>query len=1654
MRYRYLNSIFLSIYIPVHSSPSRVHSTFSYLVCFISQLQITAGLLLYSNLYLDLNLEEGISHIGSRFLQIFIIDQDFITKSRESVIELMETLSIIYVLFLFIVTILSHLCSYLNPFWKTNSRKILTFFAMINLQVMFLPILNMLGFQLTKYSGQKEKFILPLLLSLGHILHGVLSSIFSIQTLKKDCLSQRPSPINLIDTLIKIILFVGPIIQANSPSLAKWILSLIPLILVLLKQILLFSKVPFYGYQAYELYILMSSSQLAASFLNLLFTVFNMIDNISVILICALLTPLLGKYLLSIFSNLLYNSLNKSEKSLTSHYRKLIIFDHLFENAADMFKLDLQAPRSYHEQMMLGVFREHNLDCQNLNCICHNFYPKEGKMSSGSQPLFSYEEIIRKYSEFKYTFINKLYEDALKKNTQQSDWLRVLYAQFIIDSNLRNYPKALSLLHSILKRNRGILLSHSIKVLLQQVSDSINTQDKQLDVKTYILCHQEANEIKSQIQDITKMTLDFWEIFQQPDPKYTEIYQKSKKINHKADKLDKLWNRFKDSFGDKLKKEYLMYAIYSSVVRHSEQTGHTTYRAYLNAISDSHSQGKDKPEINKKNLDDNRNIAVIISMEKGRVGKILKVTENIAMHYYWKPNELEGSSVNMLLPTSFQSAHSNYLIDFIEHGKRRCMTNKLVFGMKKTGDLIPHYLHIAPYPNIEKEFSYVGIIRPLITNDDYMLVAEDHSIIGMTENIRKDLQVTLSEVKKIHEICPDYDALDQILLFMAQLSQLGQREPHSKGRYDDSDQILRAESINNVSKLQDHSEIQELYDQLTMRGCLLDFLSPVKGSKIRTQKSYICKIDKLVFSDLPIVRVLILKKFTHKKTHNNSLTINPSNTKDEIDSFDKCVDEMVSVEEVPGAIDEINRRKHQQTICNHVFVIPTKLGRTASQLGTKSRSEGLELVQSTNSTGVEKMEDEECGRRKQASLFRMQHSKTSEAISFLKSKLASNIRDDNVSEGDSPRDQNMDKIKKRQHTHYLDSDRNMDMEHMSVGVTSRNSTKSGMRKTIYQYEAVIKEKPQVRELKFLILLIFLYFLMAIISVAVTNSQIHSTMEESLEASKTQRVNTLRTFNLFELARRARCSNLVERGYIGRWRAASIPDYSYYNLLQAKIILDDLAMLNNQIGNFYHKLDSSLFPKIFRRYSLLPRRSGEELLEVTNYKGITEFINSGLRLIAKKKELVPLDYNDIEYTFILNNIMDETLIRAETSMTVLDEHIKILNHSIYLAPLILFIILTVSSVILVVTIIKVEKDSSIIKRKLFTSLMRIEEKEYIESIKNITAFYTHIKEKQVLDAHNYKNHDKTESKKIMAKKIGRSSGKVFRNGNSQGMDIAACKRIFILLLILATVIMIQGILMSLMHSYTKESEYQNDKLLQSDNLLAKSAIVFNEIYTYIGENSTTTVRNKPISEQIVKDHNALVDMLSFYAKILDDYPSDSQMNEILTGDICETLKDILNKTTTGRSCPTIARGIALQGLIYLNTYLLEELLKAKNAFDSSNRTVEAIKEVLGSQAMYDSESIMGVVLRFPYIAIDGIMIQEIEDTNQKYYRIANTIGVMLVITCIILLILSYRLIYVDAANERSWNKRMLQLIPIKVIMSNGHIKNVLRTVSQVAINIKT
>ena len=102
--------------------------------------------------------------------------------------------------------------------------------------------------------------------------------------------------------------------------------------------------------------------------------------------------------------------------------------------------------------------------------------------------------------------------------------------------------------------------------------------------------------------------------------------------------------------------------------------------------------------------------AVIIVDNHQKIMEVNAAAEHI---FEYTRSSLIGKDMNILLPSNFHESHSKYFEEFVKRGKRRTMGTAIdIFGLKKSGDIIPVEVELNPF-NIYNKTYVMALIRDI-----------------------------------------------------------------------------------------------------------------------------------------------------------------------------------------------------------------------------------------------------------------------------------------------------------------------------------------------------------------------------------------------------------------------------------------------------------------------------------------------------------------------------------------------------------------------------------------------------------------------------------------------------------------------------------------------------------------------------------------------------------------------------------------------------------------------------------------------------------------------------------------------------------------------------------------------------------------------------
>lgn len=145
-------------------------------------------------------------------------------------------------------------------------------------------------------------------------------------------------------------------------------------------------------------------------------------------------------------------------------------------------------------------------------------------------------------------------------------------------------------------------------------------------------------------------------------------------------------------------------------------------------------------------------------------GTILSVNPAVEQLFHYKPEELIGFNVKMLMPTPLHSQHDGYLLRYLTEGKPHLIGNMVgveVVGLRKNGTTVPVNILVSEIA-IEGEHQFVGILTDMTEQkmNEQMLLEYSKNLEERVAEVRAIVQtvvngiVTISEKGLIDEFNP------------------------------------------------------------------------------------------------------------------------------------------------------------------------------------------------------------------------------------------------------------------------------------------------------------------------------------------------------------------------------------------------------------------------------------------------------------------------------------------------------------------------------------------------------------------------------------------------------------------------------------------------------------------------------------------------------------------------------------------------------------------------------------------------------------------------------------------------------------------------------------------------------------------------------------
>lgn len=172
-----------------------------------------------------------------------------------------------------------------------------------------------------------------------------------------------------------------------------------------------------------------------------------------------------------------------------------------------------------------------------------------------------------------------------------------------------------------------------------------------------------------------------------------------------------------------------------------------------------------------------------VSGNKESIGKIMNSSQGLSKVFGYSKNEVIGHSINILMPAIFAKRHTEFMERFFRTGRQVIFyQERMLFASHRNGHCFHMKILVKQFPNLVEGIQYVGMVKPVVSDFEYVITDMDGVIdsftkgitgmLGLSPNIFKDKDSQIN----IMLLAPD------LIQFFSETYQRGGKVAKSKYR--------------------------------------------------------------------------------------------------------------------------------------------------------------------------------------------------------------------------------------------------------------------------------------------------------------------------------------------------------------------------------------------------------------------------------------------------------------------------------------------------------------------------------------------------------------------------------------------------------------------------------------------------------------------------------------------------------------------------------------------------------------------------------------------------------------------------------------------------------------------------------------------------------
>jgi PAS domain S-box-containing protein len=733
----------------------------------ISEIQIIAMLLTFSFEFLDNSQADTLGTFMKTITNYISLKDVLPFNSNSSATNIVLVVILVYIAILVIYTVAFVVTHFMKKTLPMGLLKIWINMSVIHFTCFFLYI-HQCAMGMIKAASDNQVYILGstktgLFTSLGVLiiiistLYALLSSRFVYEPIKCQYIAAlRTTLPDLLALAFKGIDVIFRVVITNDET-QKWIRLVFMLIILAYRLRVYVTKIPYYYFDAMRMFQALIFVEFAISLLNLIMEIINegkTVNSSSLMYMALVLSTFFAKA-----SDVLLHRMIRSYglieidsiKTKDTFYKKLFAVDYILEQGSISATIEKKQRESFTEFLYYGVIKAHKVKCKKIICGCNLVLEKEAM-----NEFLPLKEDQRKIMRaFKFEIIEELFKGFPDPEIQ------VTLANYLFENKIQSYAAAITIIHGLTLQETTLEIRVIRAKLLEKIENKVLTNyDSTIDIQEIIQYQRLSTDLRKIIENNLSKYLKFWETYKGAEPNIGNLFNMSVEINNEAEEVAQIWNSIITRHSKLSYQDHLLYGLYQSLVRSAPYSAEKVLQKYLSLSALFSIQRNRNVFLTPENVFEPQNILIYIIMKKEQIGNVLFTTPNVENVFQYSSYDLLGKNVNTLMPGFYKERHNRILTAHVDKSRTSIMNrNRAVFGQKRDGYILPITLYVSIFPYFQNQLIYIGILRPVQTFDEFVLVLPNGTLDGFSENVAKTLGLEPERVREydLKDICAELE---------------------------------------------------------------------------------------------------------------------------------------------------------------------------------------------------------------------------------------------------------------------------------------------------------------------------------------------------------------------------------------------------------------------------------------------------------------------------------------------------------------------------------------------------------------------------------------------------------------------------------------------------------------------------------------------------------------------------------------------------------------------------------------------------------------------------------------------------------------------------------------------------------------------------------